>query len=216
MNLNLGPLGPLPAQAPALLLGQSADTRQRASNALSSLRTLVSQLEPNDLLLRAALMDDGESWLRRLATDAEALRHELVIERRALDGLRREDATRRNELDLAATELMFEAENERATLTKTIRDVIDAGEKHMRETLRGAGVPSAEIDRIVTEKNAAQRTETEARLKEATRKASALSAFIRDPLRRVERLDDRTRAEVEERHRIRCEQRTGCGHRAVS
>lgn len=212
MNLNLGPLGPLPAQAPALLLGQNADVRQLACSAISHLRTLVSQLEPNALLLRAALMDDGESWLRRLVTDAEALRHELVSERRALDELRREDATRRNALDVAATELMFEAEAERAALTKTVLDVIDAGEKYMREVLREAGVPSEEIDRIVTEKNAAQRAQTEGRIEQASRVSSFLQAFLRDPLRRVEQLDESMRTAVEERHRLRYEQRKASGH----
>ncbi|TCP03070.1 hypothetical protein [Rubrivivax gelatinosus] len=212
MNLNLGPLGPLPAQAPALLLGQSADIRQLACSAISRLRTLVSRLEPNDLLLRAALMDDGESWLRRLVTDAEALRHELVSERRALDELRREDATRRNALDLAATELMFAAEVELAALKKTVLDVIDAGEKYMREVLREAGVPSEEIDRIVAEKSAAQRAQTEERIEEASRVSSVLQAFLRDPLRRVEQLDESMRTAVEERHRLRYEQGKASGH----
>ncbi|MBK1688892.1 hypothetical protein CKO37_15470 [Rubrivivax gelatinosus] len=173
---------------------------------------MVSRLEPNDLLLRAALMDDGESWLRRLVTDAEALRHELVSERRALDELRREDATRRNALDLAATELMFAAEVELAALKKTVLDVIDAGEKYMREVLREAGVPSEEIDRIVAEKSAAQRAQTEERIEEASRVSSVLQAFLRDPLRRVEQLDESMRTAVEERHRLRYEQGKASGH----
>lgn len=215
MNLNLGPLGPIPSQAPALLLEQNDDIRQRARHAVGSLRKLLTQLTPKDLLLRAALMDGGENWLHRLATDADALRHELESERRTLDELCREDAKHRKMLDGAAFELMAEAEAELTAQTKTMRDVIDAGESRMREALREAGVPSAEIDRIVTEKNADQRAQTEQRIEAASRMTGVLQAFLRDRLRRVEQLDESTRTAVEERFRIRCEQRAAPGDLAV-
>ncbi|EGJ11959.1 hypothetical protein [Rubrivivax benzoatilyticus] len=212
MKFEIEPLGPIPPEAPTLLLQQGDDIRMLVRRAIHSLGALVSQLKPSDLRLRVALMDDGERWLRALIADAESLRSELQNEKCALDELCRQDAVQRNALDGAVTELMFAADAELATLTKTMRDVIDAGEKYMRGALREAGVPSAEIDRIVTEKNADQRAQTEMRINEASRRYDVLHAFLRDPLRRVQQLDESTRTAVEERQRLRCEQRKASGH----
>lgn len=189
LRLELAPQTVQADQVPALVIARRDQALGQATrHAIAELRRLFNGLEHWDLLLRAASRPDGLAWLQDLTTSAITMREAMQVERKVTAELLAADQAERCKLDSGAFELVsiYAA---RIDGHRSQADVL----AREREGLIASGLNGAEIDAVLAAREASGsrrqlREEAQAGIEAAEATIAALSAYLADPLRHLDKL----------------------------
>lgn len=195
VNLNLLELVPAeltPERVEPLILANSdRGLVSAASSAAGAMQTLFARLTAADLLRLVAGRPDAAQCLAELGATARQALTAILVERAESAAKMQVDQQTRQCHDGAVVQLLGEAE---AAVQHSTAQAASAESETLkfRMSLIGAGLSAAEIDVIVAKRVAEGQPEAEAHRAAAIAaqaRVDVLTAFITDPLRRVDSLE---------------------------
>lgn len=182
-------------------IANDKDNQRAAVRVLTELKRLAGMVEVADIYRCVIDRDDAVGALNSLADHLSSRLSRLMGERsRANDVLRADDGPRRS-LDLAAFEVMVAAESD-AKQHLAAAASTDSAATSVRASLGGAGLTADEIDQVIIQRRTAGEplaTGSRDAAATATARSIALAAYLADPLRRRDQLDEGLLSDLVER-----------------